>query len=94
MRSDDALNTKFQTTRYSAGYDQREVDEFLDRAAASLDALERGDALSGALTAADVRSARFTCTRILTGYAQRDVDDFLDRLEAALAGHERELVGV
>lgn len=69
-------NVRFVPTRLSEGYDEREVDAFLDRLIAEL----RGRRPRSA----DIRAARFATTRLRPGYAQPDVDGFLDHLAAEI----------
>ena len=45
----------FTTTQFRGGYDEREVDDFLDRVIAALEDHERG--AKPTLTSADVRAA-------------------------------------
>lgn len=96
MHSEDVAHERFRTTRLQPGYDQREVDTFLDSAAEALQALERRDADATGLAAtnvtfgsAAVASVRFTSTRYREGYHPADVDEFLDRLAAAFERLER-----
>ena len=86
MSAQDVAQKRFSTTRWREGYDQDEVDAFLDRAQATLAALEQGRAGSG-LTPEDVVSMRFRPTRFRPGYAQDEVDDFLDEVVVALRHH-------
>ncbi len=87
----DVMSARFTTTWLLPGYDQAEVDAFLDRAEAGLDRLIRGNEelrggstgiQPGGLTSADVRSVKFAVTRRRPGYDQREVDAFLARTEA------------
>jgi DivIVA domain-containing protein len=68
-------------TRGSAGsrdYDEQEVDEYLDRLAATLDGKDN-------LTAAEVRAAEFTRAPAgKRGYAPDQVQKFLERVAATL----------
>lgn len=67
-----ALDVRFETTRFGEGYDQQEVDEFLDlceRALATRD---------GSVTARSVVHHRFTTTRFREAYDMNQVDVFLD----------------
>jgi len=69
---------RLETTRVRPGYDQGEVNRFLEYAAA---------ALTGAappLTAATVRETAFTTTQFRTGYDEEAVDFLLDELIAYL----------
>ena len=99
MRSDELLNQQFRATKYNFGYDQREVDTFIDKAAATLKIYEASTVQSDdqhpdvelahpPITANLVRSVRFTPTHLSEGYDQRDVDDFLDRLALAFQNAE------
>lgn len=65
-------NVQFSTTRLSEGYDERDVDAFLDRVTVGL--RERR------AWASDVRAARFTTSRMRPGYRQPEVDAFLEWL--------------
>jgi DivIVA domain-containing protein len=62
------------------GYDERDVDSFLDRVVAGL----RGDAPP--VSGRDVRDCRFRTVRLRAGYAEREVDRFLQQLASALDG--------
>lgn len=90
MRSDDVTNERFRATKFDVGYDQAEVDRFLDTAQEALQKLESGAApAESPLSARSVADVRFTQTRFREGYAAKDVDDFLDRLQDAFQEHER-----
>jgi DivIVA domain-containing protein len=69
-------NAKFSTTRLSAGYDEMEVDEFLDR----LIAILRG---GGQPDQEQLHNVRFAATRLRPGYVMQDVDGFLDEIARA-----------
>ncbi|SDP47197.1 DivIVA domain-containing protein [Klenkia soli] len=67
------------------GYAPDEVDAFLDRAAAALDALAAGH--PPGMDAADVQQVVFRKPPIgKRGYAEAAVDDFLDQLAASMPG--------
>jgi DivIVA domain-containing protein len=72
---------QFSTTRLRPGYDEAEVDAFLDRVR---------DTLAGAahppLAPAEVRNAQFTLTRAEPSYARDEVDSFLDAVRGTLLG--------
>jgi DivIVA domain-containing protein len=73
-------NIKFSVTRLSPGYDEKEVDDFLD---------EIRDFFAGVkgavpITPADVRNKSFTVTRFRPGYDEVEVDSFLDEVELAV----------
>jgi DivIVA domain-containing protein len=63
-------NARFQTTRLASGYDEEEVDAFLDKLVATLDD-------GGRLDAAELSVVRFSTTRLRPGYVKQDVDAFL-----------------
>jgi DivIVA domain-containing protein len=69
-------NVRFPTTRLKEGYDEREVDEFLD---AAIVELRRGRA-----RASQMRGVRFATTRMRPGYRPADVDAFLERLASEI----------
>jgi DivIVA domain-containing protein len=71
-------NARFGTT-LRGGYDEEEVDEFLDRITDNLTRGERGtlQQLAG--------EARFTTARLRPGYVVADVDSLLASVERALA---------
>jgi DivIVA domain-containing protein len=68
---DRITNAKFDTTGLKPGYDEKEVDDFLDQVVAQLRA--------GGLP--EARGARFSPTRRRPGYAQQDVDDLLREID-------------
>jgi DivIVA domain-containing protein len=67
---------RFSTTRLSGGYDEEEVDTFLDKVIAAL-------SKDGQADQAELRSVRFTMTRLRPGYVIQDVDSFLDEIAQA-----------
>lgn len=92
MTSDDVLKVKFQATKFRAGYDQDEVDRFLDKVVESLRARERGETVApnGAplVTARAVREAQIRTVKYREGYEQVAVDALLDRAATTLADYE------
>lgn len=66
------MNVTFEVTHFREGYDQIEVDDFLDRVIARM---EKGQAISDLLDAVD-----FEPTRFREGYEQEEVDDLLAQL--------------
>ncbi|MGO2112551.1 MAG: DivIVA domain-containing protein [Pseudoclavibacter sp.] len=88
MRSDDIVSQRFTTTRFEPGYDQREVDAFLERSAATLRCHEVGDRADNSITASEAIDVRFTPSRFRVGYDVDEVDHFLDKLAAALRRFE------
>jgi DivIVA domain-containing protein len=69
-------NVRFGTTRVNVGYDEQEVDAFLDRMIVAL--------RENRARASDVKKAVFSITRMRTGYRQADVDAFLERLASEI----------
>lgn len=86
MTGDDVRAVTFGRPGFGKrGYAPAEVDDFLDRAAAELDARAAGR--PGSMGPEDVRQVVFRKPPVgKRGYAEDQVDDFLDRLEAALGG--------
>ncbi len=85
ITADEVLNSRFQTTKFREGYDQDEVDDFLDRVVHTLRAREAGTPDPTALTADDIAATRFRATKLREGYDQDDVDALLDRVGSAVA---------
>jgi DivIVA domain-containing protein len=73
-------NARFSTTRFGPGYDEEEVDKFLD-------VLVRALSDEGTLDPAMVREAKFSVTRLRPGYNQEDVDALLDDVERYASGY-------
>jgi DivIVA domain-containing protein len=72
-------NATFGTTRFSAGYDEEEVDIFLDKVVAVLGQAGRPDH-------GELSNPQFTTVRLRPGYARQDVDRLLREItQAALA---------
>jgi DivIVA domain-containing protein len=69
-------HVRFSTTRLGRGYDEEEVDVFLDKLVAALS----GD---GQLDRSELRGVRFSTTRLRPGYAMPDVDTFLGEVTHA-----------
>lgn len=81
LTADGVLNARFQPTRFREGYDQDEVDDFLDTVTALLRAHEAGERIDASAAVELCRTARFQPTKFREGYDQHQVDDFLTRLE-------------
>jgi DivIVA domain-containing protein len=61
LTADDVLNKKFQATKFREGYDQDEVDDFLDEVVNTLRAVTaENDDLKGKLAAAERRVAELS----------------------------------
>jgi DivIVA domain-containing protein len=67
---------QFSTTRLAPGYDEEEVDIFLDKLVATL---SEGSQLYSSV----LRNARFSTTRLRPGYVIADVHAFLDEVAQA-----------
>ncbi len=89
LRGDDVLNTTFTQTQFRRGYDEREVDDFLDRAVVALRHHESGRPVADApLASSEVAAGRFSQTKWRRGYDQTEVDAFLENLMWSLQQHE------
>jgi len=66
-------NAKFDTTRLSSGYDEEEVDNFLDKVIAVLSD-------GGQPDQEDLRTVKFDTTWLRPGYARPDVDHLLQEI--------------
>ena len=69
---------EFRTTRFSPGYDEREVDDLLDRV---VDILRDSDLPDPQ----ELRDAQFTTRRLRPSYVMKDVDDLLQEIAEAAA---------
>jgi len=69
-------NVKFDTVRLAPGYDEEEVDNFLDKLVAALSE-------SGQVDRLELRNIKFSTTRLRPGYTMPDVDNFLDEVAQA-----------
>ncbi|MFE6385388.1 DivIVA domain-containing protein [Nocardiopsis dassonvillei] len=89
MTPRDVREKQFATTRLTTGYNEQEVDDFLDRAEFTLDVLQQGRPDRATLTAAEVERIQFSTTRARPGYDPAQVDHFLDLLAEELRGYEQ-----
>jgi DivIVA domain-containing protein len=71
-------NAEFRTTRLSPGYDEEEVDNFLDRVVAILRESELPDP-------EELRTVQFAMMRLRPGYVRQDVDGLLQEIAEAAA---------
>jgi len=83
VSAEDVHRVRFTVSKFTDGYDQSEVDDFLDEVVATLRAREAGE--PGTLSAAQVHDVTFSHTKFRAGYAVAEVDDFLDRVARTLA---------
>lgn len=86
MRADDVRARRFTTTKWREGYDQHDVDAFLERVQRTLAGYEQRRPVDP-LEPEDVVAVRFAPTRFRAGYDQGQVDDFLDEVVVALRTH-------
>lgn len=78
----DIHDVQFKTVRFAEGYDEEEVDAFLDKVALALNDPPEGPQR---MSPVDVRNTHFTTTtRLREGYDMDEVDSFLDRIELEL----------
>ncbi|MFE9243176.1 DivIVA domain-containing protein [Nocardiopsis sp. NPDC006938] len=89
MAPRDIREKRFATTRLTTGYNEQEVDDFLDRAEYTLEVLLQGRPDRATLTAAEVERVQFATTRARPGYDPAQVDQFLDELAEEFRRHER-----
>ncbi|GAA2161540.1 MULTISPECIES: caspase, EACC1-associated type [Glycomyces] len=78
----EVLESKFTTVRLTEGYDEDEIDEFIDKV---VDALAKAEHGPLPVSADFVRSAEFTTTRFREGYDVKEVDALLDLVELEFA---------
>jgi DivIVA domain-containing protein len=71
---------KFPTTRLRPGYEEEEVDAFLDAIRDTFLGIREPS-----LTPAEIRIKQFSTTRLRPGYRLEEVDAFLDAAEVRLA---------
>ena len=89
MTPEDIRNSRFATTRLTTGYNEQEVDDFLDRAEHTLGVLLQGRTDRATLTSAEVERVQFATTRARPGYDPAQVDRFLDALADELRRYEQ-----
>lgn len=88
---EDVVHVTFTTTRLRSGYDQDQVDQWLDDVVATMRLHIDGQPAADPLRSADVPAAAFRTVRWRDGYDMVEVDDFLDRVQATLDALERGL---
>ncbi|WP_052436714.1 DivIVA domain-containing protein [Georgenia sp. SUBG003] len=84
LSADGVLRAKFRPTRFREGYDQDEVDDFLDTVTAVLRSHEAGERVDAVAAAELCRNASFRPTKFREGYDQHEVDDLIAALEQGL----------
>ena len=89
MRSEDVRTKRFNALKFDGCYDVREVDQFLDQAAAALEAHERGLREQAQIVRShEVEAVKFTSRVYERGYSAQEVDVFLEKLAEALGSYE------
>lgn len=86
MHSSEVQQAKFPTTKFRAGYDMAEVDNFLEGVRSTLLHWEAGR--TGQIRGNEVVAKRFSITKFRLGYDQDHVDNFLDLVTATLNAYE------
>ena len=89
LTPEQVRDQRFATTRLTTGYNEREVDDFLDRAEFTLEAFRSGRPDRATLSSQEVERVQFSTTRARPGYDPEQVDRFLDVLAEELRRHER-----
>ena len=85
LTADDVLNKKFQATKFREGYEQDEVDEFLDEVVEAMRQLEAENAdLKAKLEAANARLADVAEARTTGEQIVREAEDQRNRTLAQL----------
>lgn len=85
LSADDVLRATFPVTSFREGYDQAEVDRFLDRAARTLRERATRPHDRDDVTAGEVEGLVLRTRTFVQGYDMAAVDDLLERLRASLA---------
>ena len=95
LTSHDVLNTKFSIAKFFGGYEQDEIDEFLDEVTETLRAWEKRTAADpsqpaapGMLTSGDVLNKKFSVGKFFGGYEQDEVNELLDTITRVLQDYE------
>ena len=84
ITSAEVLNAKFTATKFREGYDQDQVDDFLDRVVATLRAREAGRPEPAAVSVVELDGRTFTTTKFRQGYEIQDVDALVQRVRETL----------
>ena len=89
LTSKDVLNKTLTPTQFHTGYDEREVDDLLDKVVGALRYYEQGGRPGPQAPASPTQGHRFTSTKFRRGYDQREVDDFLDEVNETVHYYEQ-----
>lgn len=96
LTSEDVFSVQFPATKFRDGYDQNQIDDYLDEVVRVLSYYEALNASPEAevdlayitVRGRDVREVDFDYTRMRVGYDQDAVDDYLDQVAATLEAYE------
>ena len=97
LTSEDIFSAQFPATKFRDGYDQNQIDDYLDEVVRVLSYYEALNAAPEAevdlayitVRGRDVREVDFDYTRMRVGYDQDVVDDYLDQVAATLEAYEK-----
>lgn len=97
LTSEDVFSVQFPATKLRDGYDQNQIDDYLDEVVRVLSYYEALNASPEAevdltyitVRGRDVREVDFDYTRMRVGYDQDAVDDYLDQVAATLEAYEK-----
>jgi DivIVA domain-containing protein len=89
LTSREVLNTAFTPTQFHSGYDEREVDDFLDEVVRTLRYYEQGGRPGPQAPVSTTHDHSFATTKFRRGYEEREVDDFLDQVTETLRYYEQ-----
>jgi DivIVA domain-containing protein len=89
LTSKDVLNTAFTPTQFHSGYDELEVDDFLDEVIRTLRYYEQGGRPGPQAPVSPTPDHRFASTKFRRGYDGREVDEFLGRVIETLRYYEQ-----
>jgi DivIVA domain-containing protein len=88
LRSEDVVNAPFTQTQFRGGYDERDVDEFLDVIVDQLQRYERGDRSAPVLTLASLGTHHYLNTSLRRGYARPEVEQLIASVAETLGYYE------
>ncbi|MBE7370569.1 DivIVA domain-containing protein [Dermacoccus barathri] len=90
LASDDVVKVEFEQGRGGAGYDEIEVDDFLDSLVITLRGYEQGAPRQGVVTSRSIDDVAFTRARGFgrRGYDAASVDAFLVKARETLRAYE------
>ena len=74
------MNKAFTPTQFHSGYDEREVDDFLDEMVKTLGHYEQGGQPGPRAPASPTHDHSFASTKFRRGYDEREVDEFFDHV--------------